>query len=342
MENNNPQNSLQDGRLHNDVASADDLATTRIPSNPTLEGLARMTRDVAYKTGADRLAMDIIMPQSFGDDDQRRYPTVVFVQGSAWTTPDRDAEIPQLSQLAREGYVVATVNHRDASRNAAYVFPAYLQDVKSAVRFLRRNAAEWHVDPDRVGIWGTSSGGNTALLVGLTADDPRYEDGTNPGASDAVNFVVSCFPPTDLIEAVEAFEQEDDPFRIYYSGPFAAVVGAAPETGLTDEVRRRAEDMSPYLQVKPGRHYPPTLLLHGTGDAVVPYRQSVKMRDRLVENGYDARLVLVDGAEHECDFWSRAVFDVIFAFIAERNDTGLNNGAHDVSEQRVDGENDQP
>ena len=58
-----------------------------IPSNPTLAGLASLTRNVAYKTGADDLVMDIIAPQSTGDDDNRRYPTVVFVQGSAWTTP---------------------------------------------------------------------------------------------------------------------------------------------------------------------------------------------------------------------------------------------------------------
>ena len=86
-----------------------------IPHNPTLTGLATLTRNVAYKTGADNLVMDIISPQSTGDDDDRRYPTVVFVQGSAWTTPHRDYEIPQLSALAREGFVVATVNHRDAS-----------------------------------------------------------------------------------------------------------------------------------------------------------------------------------------------------------------------------------
>ena len=55
-----------------------------IPHNPTLAGSATLTRNVAYKTGADNLVMDIISPQSTGDDDDRRYPTVVFVQGSAW------------------------------------------------------------------------------------------------------------------------------------------------------------------------------------------------------------------------------------------------------------------
>ncbi len=290
-----------------------------LPANPKLDQMARMTRDVAYKTGADHLVMDVIAPQSFGDGDDRRYPAVVFVQGSAWTTPDRDAEIPQLSQLARKGYVVVTVNHRDASRNPKYVFPAYLQDVKSAVRFLRSHADEWQIDANRIGIWGTSSGGNTSLLVGLTADDERYDDGTNAGVSDAVSYVVACFPPTDLTEAIDAYDREDVDFRMYYGGPLAAVLGASPQTGVNDEIRRRAALMSPYLQLKPGEQYPPTLLLHGTGDSVVPYRQSVKMRDALLGNGNSARLVLVDGAEHEHDFWSQPVLDVIEAFIAEHS-----------------------
>ena len=280
------------------------VETVHVPNNPTLTGLARLTRNVAYRTGADDLVMDIIAPQSTGDDDDRRYPTVVFVQGSAWTTPDRDYEIPQLSELAREGFVVATVNHRNASRDASAVFPAYLKDVKAAIRYLRANARQWHIDPERLGIWGTSSGGNTSLLVGLTADD--------------VSFVVSCFPPTDMMEAIDAFGNEDDPFRLYYFGPFAAVVGATHETGLSDDVRRRAADMSPYLQVRDGVAYPPTMLLHGTADTVVPYRQSVKMHKRLLEHGVDSRLVLVDGAEHERDFWSPQVFDMIFDFIRER------------------------
>ena len=89
-----------------------------IPHNPTLAGLATLTRNVAYKTGADNLVMDIISPQSTGDDDDRRYPTVVFVQGSAWTTPHRDYEIPQLSALAREGLGVAPVKQRRSTRSA--------------------------------------------------------------------------------------------------------------------------------------------------------------------------------------------------------------------------------
>ncbi|MCB8600020.1 alpha/beta hydrolase, partial [Blautia sp. DFI.9.9] len=69
--------------------------------------------------------------------------------------------------------IVATVQHRSALDGHA--FPAFLQDVKTAIRYLRAHAAEYQIDPDRVGIWGTSSGANAALLTALTPNDPRYE-----------------------------------------------------------------------------------------------------------------------------------------------------------------------
>ena len=266
--------------------------------------MATLTRNVAYKTGADNLVMDIISPQSTGDDDDRRYPTVVFVQGSAWTTPHRDYEIPQLSALAREGFVVATVNHRDASSDPHDMFPAYLEDVKAAIRYLRQRASMAR-GPRPSRYLGHVVRRQHVAAGGVDRDDPRYEDGTNADESDAVKYVVSCFPPTDMLEAVDAFDDETNPFRLYYFGPFAAVVGATHETGINAEVRQRAADMSPYLQVRDDQQYPPMLLLHGTADTVVPYHQSVKMRDRLVEHGVDAQLVLVDGAEHEYDFWSQ-------------------------------------
>ena len=81
-------------------------------------------------------------------EEEARWPLVVFVQGSAWRTPDRGYEIPQLSHLAQQGYVVATVCHRDSTQGNP--FPAYLQDVKTAIRFLRAHAEEYGIDPEHV------------------------------------------------------------------------------------------------------------------------------------------------------------------------------------------------
>ena len=107
---------------------------------------------------------------------------------------------PQLSMFAQQGYVIASVRHR--SRRDGFAAPAFLRDCKSALRFLRTNAAAYHIDPDHVCAWGTSSGGNTVLLMGLTGDDPAYRTDEYPDASDAVQAVIDCFGPTDLPELI--------------------------------------------------------------------------------------------------------------------------------------------
>ena len=300
-----------------------------IEANPGLEGLARLTANVPYKqVDGVTLTMDVLTPQmaetpeSMASD--RRFPLVVFVQGSAWTTPDRGYEIPQLSQLARRGFVVASVGHRDAKQG--HPFPAFLEDVKSAIRFLRAHAARFHADPDRVGIWGTSSGGNTALLVALTAGDARYDDGLNPGVSDGVGWTVACFPPTDIPELIatsplnvtdaddEYVPEEQRAKDARHTNAMACVLGVDLHADPA-EYAEAARAMSPCLIARAGRNLGPFLLLHGDADTLVPFDQSVRMDDRLRDLGYDSRLVRVHGAEHESTFWSQTVLDEIFRFI---------------------------
>lgn len=291
-----------------------------IPCNPTLEGLANLTKDVPYKkVDGETLTMDVLEPQSAqtpeARDADRRYPLVVFVQGSSWTTPDRGRKIPQLSELAQRGFVIATVGHRSARRG--HPFPAFLKDVKSAIRFLRANAARFHVDPERVGIWGTSSGGNAALLATLTADDPRYDDGIVPGTkgvSDAVDYTVACFPPTDIPHLIATSPLNVDGADLHHASAMACVLGVDVHA-TPDEYAAAAHDMSPCLIAESGKDLGPFLLLHGDADPLVPFDQSVRMNRRLGELGYDSRFVRVHGAIHEYNFWSQRVYEEIFAFI---------------------------
>lgn len=81
------------------------------------------------------------------------FPLVVFVQGAAWGEQEKYRNIPQLVQVAREGFVVASVKHRAAT---VAKFPAFLQDIKAAIRFLRAHAKEYYIDPEQVAIWGDS------------------------------------------------------------------------------------------------------------------------------------------------------------------------------------------
>ncbi len=275
-------------------------------SNPTLAGMAELKRDVVYSTaGGEKTKMTLILPWGATMEAHPKYPLVVFVQGSAWTTPNMDYEIPQLSQLARAGVVVATITHRSSLEGEA--FPAYLVDTKTAIRFLRAHAAEYAIDADRVCVYGTSSGGNTALLVGVTGDDPAYKSNEYADFSDAVRCVAACFGPTDLTKMVDVREEKPD-------NDGAAIFKGLVGNGEIADVLR---GMSPISHVKNGAQYPPTLIIHGDADPVVPYEQGVLMFHRLIDAGAHAEMIRVKGAPHEGPFWSPALVDAIFAFIME-------------------------
>lgn len=264
-------------------------------------------RNAVYSTATgEELLMKLVLPWSLVYKQRRveKRPLVVFVQGSAWKTADFNRQLPQFTDFARAGFVVATVRHRDCTKG--HPFPAFLQDVKCAIRFLRKNADEYGIDPERVCIWGTSSGGNTAMLVGATADDERYETTEHAGFSDSVKAVVSCFGPSDMI-ALSAPLIETQEGRM---------MGAAL-CGSTDlEIyNKTAYEMSPVNHISADRTYPPYLILNGTGDPVVPHNQMETMYEKLIACGVSTEAYYVDGAEHEENFWSREVLDIILNFI---------------------------
>lgn len=213
-------------------------------------------------------------------------------------------KIPQLGQLVRAGYIVATVQHRNSLDG--HPFPAFLQDIKTAIRFLRAHAKEYLIDPKRVAIWGTSSGANAALLAALTPDDPRYKTAEYADQSDAVNAVISCFAPTDVLDVFKNASQVPGSDLLQYS-----LFGA--DRSKWDDLKRA---MSPLYQVQDGQKYPPFLLMHGDADTVVPYHQMEAMYNALVKQGSQVQAYRVKGADHEKDFWSQQIYDIARDFLA--------------------------
>ena len=286
------------------------MAIHEIENNPELTGQVRLIDNVTYAAVDGRpLKMAILEPWT-----QRfplKYhpaprPLIVFVQGSSWRVGKMGEQIPQLVQFVKAGYVVATVQHRNTLDG--YPFPAFLEDVKTAIRYLRRRAVKFAIDSDRVAIWGTSSGANAAMLVGLTGDDPRYAGHLYRTESDRVNAVVSCFAPMDVLDTFD------------YT---AAVPGSELlKFCLLGMDRKKwpeiAKEMSPLDQVKPGQDYPPFLLFHGDDDKVVPYQQMVKMYDKLEADGYDVAAYRVKGANHEKDFWSERIYQTVLEFLDKK------------------------
>ena len=263
-----------------------------LPMNPSLKGQAELIQHVKYSENGQELTL--ILPWAPRNDRQKvkPCPLIVFVQGSSWTTPNLNYEIPMLSHFAEEGIAVATVSHRSAMDG--FPFPAFLLDVKCAIRFLRANASAYAIDPDRVAAFGTSSGGNTVCLLGLTGDDPTLKTAEYPEQSDSVIGVAACFAPTNL-PSLFAYLKDVPNIRASMAGYF----GADPQKW--DEVMRA---YSPVFRVEKGKKYPPFCLVHGTGDPVVPYQQTEELYLKLKEAGAEVSAWYVDGAEHEGNFWS--------------------------------------
>lgn len=281
-----------------------------IENNPELTGQVRLIDNVTY-AAVDGWPLKMAILEPWTQRFPLKYhpaprPLIVFVQGSSWRVGKMGEQIPQLVQFVKAGYVVATVQHRNTLDG--YPFPAFLEDVKTAIRYLRRRAVKFAIDSDRVAIWGTSSGANAAMLVGLTGDDPRYAGHLYRTESDRVNAVVSCFAPMDVLDTFD------------YT---AAVPGSELlKFCLLGMDRKKwpeiAKEMSPLDQVKPGQDYPPFLLFHGDADKVVPYRQMVKMYDKLEADGYDVAAYRVKGANHEKDFWSERIYQTVLEFLDKK------------------------
>lgn len=277
----------------------------RIACNPSLSGMAEALPNIVYSSAAGaEVALTLLLPWGARERGER-LPLIVFIQGSGFTFPNVGYQLPQLGWYAQNGYAVATLTHRSCLDG--HPFPAYIQDVKTAVRFLKKHADEYAIDASRICAWGTSSGGNTALLLGLTADDPAFKTGEHADQSDAVNLVVECFGPTDLVKMLD----DADPDAPVMEDIFLALAAGR-------DMRAVMRDMSPVYYLAPGQAYPPALLIHGDADDVVPHEQMVLMYRALQAHGVDARAITVEGAPHEDSFWSRELHDVILGYLREK------------------------
>ena len=277
-----------------------------LTNNPTWEGQIRLIERVAYSCAdGEPQYLSILAPwvQRYPATRTTPRPLLVFVQGSSWRLPTLGEQIPQLVEFAKQGYIVATVQHRNSL--SGHPSPAFLEDVKTAIRYLRAHAEEYMIDPNRVAIWGTSSGANTALLVGLTGDDQRYQTRDYPDQSDAVSTVVSCFAPTDVKDTFQYTAMVPGNDVLQY-----ALFGNDPSKW--DEQKLA---MSPVHQIKAGQTYPPFLLLHGDQDKTVPYHEMEDMYQALTDHGASVEAYRVKGADHERDFWSGAVYEAVLEFL---------------------------
>lgn len=260
------------------------------------------------KAGDTSLKLNLLVYRDLMDTlfdrtgNQETYPLIIYLQGSGWGWSKQNtfAFIPQLVQFAEQGYVVASVQYRGSGEA---VFPAQLHDVKTAVRFLKANASRFNIDPGRVGVWGDSSGGHLALLLGLTEGMEEFEGNEYRHISSKVHAVADWFGPTDLLSMSQypSIFDHDSP-----DSPESKLIG-----GAVQETKEQARKASPIHYVH--RDAPPILIMHGDQDDIVPYEQSVQMFHALKKEGCDAVMYNINGAGHS-GFTQAHTLDVVKSF----------------------------
>lgn len=209
------------------------------------------------------------------------FPAVVCIHGGGFRAGTRDGYDGLIKKLAENGYVAVTVTYRLAPK---YQFPAAVNDVKAAVRWLRANAAKYHIDPNRIGAMGGSAGGHLAQFLGVTADQKQFEgEGENLDRSSRVACVVNFYGPSDFTKS-------------YGKSVDAAEVLPLFLGGNVEQARQRHIVASPLYWVTPNAA--PTLCIHGTTDNYVAFEQAQWIIDKLKAAGVEAELLTMKGAGH--------------------------------------------
>jgi len=262
----------------------------------------RVDRNVVYGMYSGLgLLMDVYRPA------QPNGVAIIAIQGSGWYSPTRyDAaqlkasrEVTAHSEkLAAAGYTVFAINHRQAPR---FRYPAPIEDAQRAVRYVRAHATNYAVSSDRIGAWGSSSGGHLVELLG-TMDgkgDPSDSDPVNR-LSAKVQAVVALFAPADLSSMFGTTSRQGTLSALMgfaYQDPAVGPPGAArPE----DFENRQYRDASPVSHVTADDA--PMLLVHGDQDVIVPIRQSEIMDSALKQAHVSVALIKVPGGKHGPNF----------------------------------------
>ncbi len=215
---------------------------------------------------------------------------------------DRSAHTAYLSELARSGFVVASVEYRTSNEGC---FPVQLQDVKAGIRYLRALSERYNIDTERFGVMGESAGGYLAAMAAL-ADDPAYDTGAFAEYSSKVQAACPWYPAADLTG---------------FPYPSALEAAASMESLLLGKNvmlnKEEALALSPISLAT--KDAPPFLIIHGDNDHTVPFAQGETLHDALEGAGAEVKLLALEGTDHaDMPFFQEEIWQRIIGFFKEK------------------------
>ena len=250
-----------------------------------------ITKDIAYASISPAQKLDLYLPAN----GKSSYPIVVYIHGGAFLSGDQASgmDMTTINQLVSHGYAVASINYRLSSEA---IYPAQINDAKTAVRWLKANAAQYRLNPEKIASWGGSAGGNLASLLGTTADVAALE-GSDLGNADKSSKVIASvdwFGPINFL-TMDAQAQAQG-FTINTnsaSSPESKLMGAPVQT-IPEQVATAnamtyatADDAAFYIQ-------------NGTADKNIPAQQSVDLYNTMlaVKGADNVKYDSIQGAGH--------------------------------------------
>lgn len=252
--------------------------------------------------GATRrdLKMDLICPKI--REGRKGLPLIVWLCGGAYRMVDKSVWMPEFVYYARRGFVVASVEYRTANEVS---YPAPLEDVKAAIRYLRAHAEEFCIDPDRIAVMGESAGATLANLAGVWSGTNEYDKGDYLGEKSDVQAVVDYYGGTEInwpAEDLTGFATDDVPpwtFRDFLG------YSAGPETAKTASAVDHISENTP-----------PFMIFLGSEDPLGSEDMNLEFCAKLDEYGIMNEYYYIEGAGHGDDaFYQDRVKDLIIEWL---------------------------
>ena len=249
----------------------------------------RILKDIEYaRPGNVSVLLDLYLPESRGP-----HPLIVWIHGGAFRAGDKGNIFWRpMPRQAERGYAVASINYRLSGQAR---FPALIHDSKAAIRWLRANTAKYGLKADRIVVAGESAGGHLSALLGTSGGVAQLEDPAmgNPKESSRVQGVVDFFGPTDFLQMDVAVPASCPAPQVHNApdSPESELLGCA-----IPACPEKVKTANPITYISPDD--PPFLILHGTGDCLVPSPQSQLLYDSLRAAGVRASLYLLPGLAH--------------------------------------------
>ncbi len=284
--------------LHADAAVRTALAQGPIaaPWIKRAEPDGIVDRNITYTDASgEPEQLDVYVPT--GNPPAGGWPVIVAIHGGGWRKQDKRDYGPRIaSAFVPQGYVVVAPNYPLSSPGNP-TWPMNIEDLQAAVRWVRQNAGTFDLDAGRIVAMGESAGANLADLLGTGS--PSAGPATSVDSA-AVEAVVSFSAPTDLA-------------ALYTASPAAGVAVAQMLGGPPAAVPGSYAAASPVDQVSPGD--PPTFLVHGANDPLVPVSQSEELAAALTSAGVPNQLVVIPGAGHDLDFPIKTPRNLVFQIL---------------------------